>query len=154
RSHRQGSTPKRGKPLARRLPLTGEWLEERGALAGFNIANGDVSRPSGLIAAITPANTKNPPHTINPAAGGMYGLASAYAPDGLSTALPAISLDTSTANTVTINGNGATLQASAAGFRCLWTTSGVLLANNFTVQNFTSPAGSGSGAIVVGRSAG
>jgi hypothetical protein len=128
-----------------------ETLENREAPAVFNINNGDVP---GLIAAITTANTNNQPDTINLATGGVYNFASGYAPDGLGTALPQINADGSTANTVTVNGNGATLQASAAGFRCLWVTGGVLLANNLTIQNFASPAGSGSGAIVVGRNAG
>jgi hypothetical protein len=128
-----------------------EMLESREAPAVFNITNGDTA---GLIAAITTANANNQADTINLAAGGTYALTAAFVPDGLGTALPQISLDGSAANTVTLNGNGATLQSSAAGFRCLWVTSGVLLANNLTVQNFTASAGGAGGALVVGRSAG
>jgi len=88
-----------------RLRLTN--LECRLAPAVFNIANGDVN---GLITAIKTSNTNNEPDIINLAPGGTYVFTTTVDPT-LGTALPSITTDNAnTANTLTFNGRGATLQ--------------------------------------------
>src|SRR5437016_12174056 len=70
--------------------------------ATYNVATGDVA---GLIAAINSANSSPAPNTINLATGGTYTLTTV---NGSGTGLPVIS------NSMTINGNGATIQRSGA----------------------------------------
>jgi len=96
--------------------------------ATYNVANGDVA---GLIAAINSANSSAAPNVINLANGGTYTLT---APDNGSNGLPAIT------NSMTINGNGATIQrSSAAGtpdFRIFRITStGTVSLNNLIISN-------------------
>jgi autotransporter family porin len=76
--------------------------------ATFSIACGDIA---GLIAAITIANTNSQPDTIELAAGCTYQVS---VPDNGVNAFPQILLDASAANTLTINGNGATIERGAA----------------------------------------
>src|SRR5437763_2891715 len=70
--------------------------------ATYNVANGDVA---GLIAAINAANSSPAPNTINLANGGTYILT---AINNRVNGLPVIT------NSMTINGNGATIQRSGA----------------------------------------
>src|SRR2546423_737195 len=70
--------------------------------ATYNVANGDVA---GLIAAINAANSSPAPNTINLANGGTYILTAIN--NGVN-GLPVIT------NSMTINGNGATIQRSGA----------------------------------------
>ena len=70
--------------------------------ATYNVGNGDVA---GLIAAMNAANSSPAPNTINLASGGTYTLT---AVDNGVNGLPAIT------NSMTINGNGATIQRSSA----------------------------------------
>src|SRR6478735_4161721 len=88
-------------------------LEERLTPATFNIPNGDTL---GLIAAITASNTDNQPDTINLASVGTYTFTNFAAGETVN-ALPKVLRDTNNdANTLTINGNGASLiRSSAAG---------------------------------------
>src|SRR6516225_9689575 len=102
--------PKNHKPFRRSaLRLTN--LEDRLAPAVFNIPAGDIAA---FRAAITTSNTNNQSDTINLAAGATYTFADvADAADG-GNALPSVVTDTNNAsNTLTINGNGATLVRSA-----------------------------------------
>src|SRR6185503_10950002 len=69
--------------------------------ATYNVANGDVA---GLIAAINSANSSAAPNVINLANGGTYTLTTV---DNGSNGLPVIN------NSMTINGNGATIQRSS-----------------------------------------
>nr|WP_263013019.1 tandem-95 repeat protein [Ancylothrix sp. D3o] len=113
-------------------------------LATFNIADGDVA---GLIAAIAAANTNNQADTINLAQGGTYTLAAAN--NGVN-GLPVISLDSfNLTNTLTINGNGATIQRSTAAgtpnFR-FFQNNAVLSLAGLTLRN-GNPANAG-GAIL------
>lgn len=135
-----------------RRSVTFEVLEDRMAPAIFNIANGDVP---GLIAAINTANTNSQADTINLAAGGVYMIPPGSNPptDPNNIGLPFISLDGSAANSLTINGNGATFQAQGNSFRIIWVTTGVLIANNLTLQNASIPPSCCGGAgMVVGTS--
>src|SRR4051794_28384676 len=72
--------------------------------APFTIACGDIA---GLIAAINTANTNNQPDTIELSAGCLYQVSASN--DGFN-AFPQIGLDGIEANTLTINGNGATIE--------------------------------------------
>src|SRR5262245_16768371 len=86
-------------------------LEHRLTPAVFNIPDGDTAA---LIAAVNTVNTNNQPDAITLATGGTYTFA-AQALAGSGIALPQIVLDGGNpANSVTINGNGATLQRSSA----------------------------------------
>jgi len=107
----------------------------------FNIVDGDVS---GLITAINTANGNTAPDTITLAAGGTYTLTvvdnSTDGPNGL----PSILADGG--NSLTINGNGATIQRSSAvgtpRFRIFHVANGaVLTLNDLTVSNGHSPDG-------------
>lgn len=81
------------------------WISSRSLVATISIADGDVD---GLIAAINTANATPGADTIELAAGGTYTLTAvdntAYGPSGL----PLIS------SPITINGNGATIERTAA----------------------------------------
>ncbi|HEY1377481.1 MAG TPA: right-handed parallel beta-helix repeat-containing protein [Gemmataceae bacterium] len=95
------------RPTAR---LWAEPLEGRLTPAVFNIPPGDTAA---LVAAVNASNLNNQPDTIELAAGSTYTFtAAADLADGGS-ALPTILRDTADANTLTIHGNGATLQRSA-----------------------------------------
>jgi predicted outer membrane repeat protein len=120
--------------------------------ATFNIAAGDTA---GFIAAINASNINNQPDTIELAAGSTYTFSAVADPADNGNALPTILRDTADANTLTIHGNGATLQRSlAAGtptFRFL--RSGVF-PNNIavTVSNlsfFNGDAGLGKGGAIL-----
>jgi hypothetical protein len=103
--------PKTYKPF-RRSVLRLTHLEDRLAPAVFNIAAGDIAA---FRAAITASNTDNQSDTINLAAGATYTFSDvADTADG-GNALPSVVTDNNTTtNTLTINGNGATLVRSAA----------------------------------------
>src|SRR5262245_10165020 len=95
----------------RRTRLSLLALEDRLTPAVFNIPDGDTAA---LIAAVNTVNTNNQPDTINLATGGTYTFTN-VALAGSGTALPQIGLDGGNpANSVTINGNGATVQRSSA----------------------------------------
>ena len=109
--------------------------------ATFNIPNGDVVA---LIAAINTANGNGQANTINLAPGGTYTL---IATDNSSyygtTGLPIIT------SSITINGNGATIQRSSAtgtpDFR-IFLVSGDLTLNRLTI---TGGRGSGGGGLLI-----
>jgi predicted outer membrane repeat protein len=120
--------------------------------AVFNVAAGDTA---GFIAAINASNVNNQPDTIELAAGSTYTFSAVADPADGGSALPTIVRDTADANTLTIHGNGATLQRSlTAGtptFRFL--RSGVF-PNNIavTVSNlsfFNGDAGLGKGGAIL-----
>ena len=99
-----------------------------GHAATYNVGNGDVA---GLIAAITAANSSPAPNTINLASGGAYILTTSV--DGQD-GLPGIS------NSMTINGNGATIQRSGAvgtpDFRIFFVaTGGTVTLSRLTISN-------------------
>jgi hypothetical protein len=131
--------------------LRAEALEGRLAPAVFNIAAGDTA---GFIAAINASNVNNQADTIELAAGSTYTFSAvADSADG-GNALPSVLRDSADANTLTIHGNGATLQRSTAAgtptFRFL--RSGVF-PNNIavTVSNLTfvnGDAGTGEGGAI------
>jgi protocatechuate 3,4-dioxygenase beta subunit len=132
-----------------------EMLEDRLTPAVFNVAPGDVP---GLVTAINTANINSQPDDIYLAPGAVYDLIS---PADLlfgSTGLPGILLDGSAANTVTIHGNGATIQrdAAAPAFRLILVNGGSLELDNLTLANGTSaiigPLGGGGGVRVQGGS--
>ncbi|MBX7105330.1 MAG: DUF11 domain-containing protein [Gemmataceae bacterium] len=92
-------------------------LDERIVPAVFNIADGDIA---GLVAAITTANTNTEADTINLAVSGTYNFTAVADPANGGIALPAIALDTSSANSITIVGNGSTFSRSGStAFRFL-----------------------------------
>src|SRR4051794_29835423 len=97
---------------ARYARLAIQSLERRLAPASFNIPNGDTAA---FIAAINTCNINNEADTINLAANGTYTFAAASDAAEGGSALPTILRDSSDANTVTINGGGATVQRSTAG---------------------------------------
>jgi hypothetical protein len=118
-----------------RATLGVEVLEERAAPAVFNIANGDVT---GLINAIKTANTNNQADTINLAAGGVYDLLTAQSASKGGDGLPDLTADNANpGNTLTINGNGATIQRDVAAptFRILLVYGGVNTLNDVTISN-------------------
>jgi len=90
-------------------------LEDRLTPAVFNIPNGDIAA---LIAAANTVKSNNEPDTINLAPNGLYTFTAPYttsaADSGNRCALPAISTYSFPGDSVTINGNGATLQRSTA----------------------------------------
>src|SRR5438046_2783989 len=91
-----------------RRPLAVEALEDRTVPATFNIADGDVA---GLIAAVNTANTNDEADDINLAAGGTFDLTSQQSAFKGGSGLPDILLDNGNlANTLTVNGNGSTIQ--------------------------------------------
>ena len=90
-----------------------EPIEQRIAPAIFNIANGDVPA---LIAAIQVANINNEPDTINLAVNGQYNFTTNF--NGTNTCLPAILLDSTISNVLTINGRGSKFDnVGSANFR-------------------------------------
>jgi len=103
--------PKTFKPF-RRSVLRLTHLEDRLAPATFNIPAGDIAA---FRAAITTSNINNQPDVINLAAGATYTFVDvADAADG-GNALPSVLTDTNNiVNTLTINGNGASLARSTA----------------------------------------
>jgi hypothetical protein len=107
---RRTQVPRRRAPAIRTPP---SWrllaLEDRLSPANFNIANGDIA---GFRAAILQCNVNNQADTVNLAANGTYTFTDLAANETLN-GLPTILRDTSLANTVTINGNGATLVRSS-----------------------------------------
>ncbi|MBK8022879.1 MAG: hypothetical protein IPK19_15970 [Chloroflexi bacterium] len=110
----------------------------------FTIAAGDTA---GLIEAINCANGSPSDNVINLTAGAAYTLTAAYAS---STGLPPI-VTAATAGTLTINGDGATIERSSAGgtpdFRLFTVNSGAnLILNLVTLRNGRVLGGSG-GAI-------
>ena len=115
--------------------LSLEQLEERDCPAVFDIAAGDVA---GLIAAINTSNTNNEADTINLAAAATYSLTTINNSNLGDGGLPVVALDTSAANALTINGNGAIVQRDPGGgipnFRVFQVT-GVLNLDSVTVRN-------------------
>jgi hypothetical protein len=144
--------PNRRRPFARLRCVP---LDERIVPATFNIADGDVA---GLVAAIAAANTNGEPDTITLAPAGTYTFTTRADDAAGGTALPVIGLDIDPTSGVTINGNGATVQRSAApgtpGFRFLSANGANVTVDNLTITGFdaqvptdlTTPAG---GAIFV-----
>lgn len=111
--------------------LTMAVVSQEARAATFNIADGDVP---GLIAAINSANANPGSHTINLAPGGAYTLTAVAEDDGYAggAGLPYIR------HTLTINGNGATIQrSSAAGtpdFRIIYVFLTDLTLNAVTIR--------------------
>jgi hypothetical protein len=97
--------PPRLRPSVTRLRA--EDLETRLTPATFNIPAGDTAT---FIAAINSCNVNNQPDTIELAAGSTYTFNTAVDAGDGGNALPTIIRDSLDANTVTIHGNGATLQ--------------------------------------------
>ena len=88
--------------------------------ATFTIPCSDVSA---LITAINTANSNNQPDTIELAAGCTYSLATVDNTfGGSANGLPVIIVDSSSTNSLTINGNGATIERAAGSppFRFLY----------------------------------
>jgi predicted outer membrane repeat protein len=117
--------------------------------ATFIIADGDVTGPNGLKAAINTANGNNLDDTIELAAGGTYTLTTRD--NGLN-GLPVIGPDSG--HRLTIHGNGATIQRSSAGgiptFRIFYIGSGAnVIITGLTMTNgdVRAPASSHGGAI-------
>jgi uncharacterized repeat protein (TIGR01451 family) len=80
-----------------------EQIEQRIAPAIFNIGDGDIPA---LILAIQTANINNEPDTINLAVNGHYNFTTNF--NGTNTCLPAVALDSTISNVLTINGHGST----------------------------------------------
>lgn len=104
------------------LVLAAGWLIPASVsrAATFTIPCGDISA---LITAINTANTNNQPDTIALAAGCTYTLNAVHNTFGGSNGLPVIDIDSSNpANSLTINGNGATIERAAGSlpFRFLY----------------------------------
>jgi predicted outer membrane repeat protein len=103
---------RKGRPapvLRSSFRLRADALEGRLTPASFYVPPGDTAA---FIAAINSCNVNNQPDTIDLATGSTYTFtAAADSADGGS-ALPTILRDSLDANTVTIHGNGATLQRS------------------------------------------
>ena len=108
----------RSRPRRSRRPAL-ESLEGRALLTTYTIGPNDVAS---LIQSIETANTNGQSNTINLAAGSIYTLNTVdnfwYGPNGL----PAIT------STITIEGNGATIQRSTVGstpnFRLFYISAG------------------------------
>ena len=111
--------------------------------AVFDIPNGDVA---GLRSAITTANSNGADDVINLAANGLYVPTAPDASDPF-TAFPPITADNN--HTLTINGNGATLQRSTnvgiPDFRVLFVSGGNVTIDRLTVTNGHLATGSGGG---------
>jgi predicted outer membrane repeat protein len=140
---------------ARRPRLALQSLEDRTVPTVFNVGN-----VSDLIAAINTSNTNNQSDTINLAAGTTFTFGSVQDTTDGGSALPTIQTDSGlAANTLTINGNGATFtRSTAAGtpfFRFVREAvpSGTFATPNVTINtiNFTGgmldPAATASGVI-------
>jgi hypothetical protein len=84
-------------------------LEGRVVPAVFTIADGDTAA---FIAAVSASNADAEPDTINLAPGGTYTFTTRADTSLGGNALPTVGFDVATANTLTINGNGATVQRS------------------------------------------
>lgn len=132
------------------LPIGVAWWFLRAGLsdaATFNIPNGDVATLKG---AMTTSNGNNEDDTIELAAGGIYTLT---ARDNGLNGLPAINPDAG--HSLTIHGNGATIQRSAAGgiptFRIFQINSGSLFLSGLTLTN-GNPGAFHGGAIYNGFS--
>lgn len=101
--------------------------------ATYNVGNGDVA---GLIAAINAANSTPAPNTINLASGSTYTLTAVN--NGVN-GLPAIT------NSMTINGNGATIQRSGAAGTPDFRIFHVLTDGTVTFSGLTISNGRGTG---------
>lgn len=103
------------------LALTAGWLLPApiSRAATFTIPCGDVTA---LINAITSANSNGQPDTIELAASCTYTLTAVHNTFGSPNGLPVIVVDGSSANSLTINGNGATIERAAGSppFRFLY----------------------------------
>jgi CSLREA domain-containing protein len=105
--------------------------------ATFNIANGDVAA---LVSALNIANGNSQQNIINLAANGSYTLTAVNNSTNGDNGLPVIVNNGASTPTLTINGNGATIQRSTAGgtpnFRILQVNGGATcVVNNLTVSN-------------------
>ena len=124
-----------------------EILEDRDCPAVFNVANGDVAT---LIADITLANANNQADTINLAAGGTYNLTTAIVTGTGNNGLPIVTPDTANpANTLTIEGNGATIQRTGVGTLRILQITGVLNLDQVTISNGIANDGQGGAGIDV-----
>jgi uncharacterized repeat protein (TIGR01451 family) len=140
-------------PLRRartRLSFRSSRLEERLAPAVFDIADGDVAA---LVAAINTANANGEADTINLAVGGNYTFTAAADVNNGGNALPAIVLDGSSANSITIVGNGSTfLRSGTKLFRFIQvsenTDPAALFVSGVTFKN-GSPDQAAGGAILL-----
>ncbi len=112
-------------------------VSERGLGATFNVANGDVYGPNGLVAALNASSTNNADDTINLAVGGVYTLTVVDNTTFGANGLPVVAQDNSHA--LTINGNGSVIQRSTAGgtptFRILLVACTTQCANKQTTLN-------------------
>ncbi|HEX8915950.1 MAG TPA: hypothetical protein VF796_26620, partial [Humisphaera sp.] len=144
-SEARPSKPPRTPAVSKAARAAVERLEERWVLATINVAAADTAA---LIAAINSANTLPGADTISLAAGSTYTLTAQdnywYGPNGL----PAITSD------VTIEGNGATIERSAAAntpkFRLFYvagdnTVSPTLSPGTLTLKNLTLQGGLAKG---------
>ncbi len=114
-----------------------EQIEQRLAPAVFNIANGDIP---GLINAVNQCNINNESDTINLATNGTYNFTTAF--NNTNTALPAVLLDSTITNLLTINGNGSKFDnVGSANFR-FFIVDGSIAPTPITVNNLTLNRGS------------
>ncbi|MFQ3632235.1 choice-of-anchor D domain-containing protein [Roseiflexus sp.] len=118
--------------------FTSVWLTPVPSIqaATFSIPCGDVSA---LISAITIANSNNQPDTINLAANCTYTLIGVDNTDDGPTGLPVIRVDGASANSITINGNGATIErsGSAPSFRLFYLDGTLSDFINLTINDLT-----------------
>lgn len=120
--------------------------------ATFIVPCGDIS---GLIAAIATANANNQADTIELAAGCVYEVS---VPDNGANAFPIIGVDNVEANTLTINGNGATIERAADAeddirfFQLVGEEpdDATLILNDLTLQNGFIGEGSGGAIAATG----
>jgi len=143
---RRPSVRRAAAPSRRALRLHVLELEGRLAPAVFNIPNGNVAA---FVTAVKACNANNQPDTINLAIGGTYTFTDEAVAEEY-TALPQIALDRANpANSVTINGNGATLQRSTAPgvrkIRLLSITGADATLNDLTFANGDATALDGMG---------
>lgn len=118
--------------------LTLEVLEDRINPVTVNVMASDVA---GLNNAITTVNGTNATNIINLTAGSIYNLGASLVPIALVGA----------ANTLTINGNGATIQPSTSGFRLIWMQAGTATFNNLTIANASTSPSTGGGGLLISR---
>lgn len=125
--------------------------------ATFTIACGDIA---GLTAAINAANANGAPDTIDLAPGCTYTLTAVDNTTGGPNGLPVVTLDGGdAANSLTIDGNGATIERSAAAstpdFRFFHVVgpglgvNPVLALNNLTLRNGSAGADDGGAILAV-----
>ncbi|MGC9039982.1 MAG: choice-of-anchor Q domain-containing protein [Roseiflexus sp.] len=120
------------------ITLAAGWLlsAPSSRAATFTIPCGDVTA---LITAITTANSNNQPDTIDLATGCTYSLTTVdNTVGGSANGLPAIIVDSGNPmNSLTINGNGATIERAAGSpsFRLLYLTGVAVTINDLNFRN-------------------